>query len=200
MRWAKRANPELPEDDVRNPLDEQALSKATEFSRELAVKVAAGQRRLAAQGFRLGGMPGYGLRRMLISEDGSRRQVLRRGERKCLASDRVVLVPGPKRVECIRTIFDLAANDSKIVSANSSGAQSQKGKICRQRIVETSCIYNTLKNEKYIGSNIWAKSCRSFNTRTHRLPKDEWTPRRAQWSSGRPLVLSMCRSNCSEAN
>ena len=87
---------------------------AAEFSRELATKVYAGQRRIAAQGFRLGGMPGYGLRRMLISSDGRRRQILRPSERKNLTSDRVILVPGPKHeVDSIRTIFDLATNQRK---------------------------------------------------------------------------------------
>ena len=41
---------------------------AGEYSRELGVKVLAGLRRLARIGFKQGGLPGYGLRRMLVSQ------------------------------------------------------------------------------------------------------------------------------------
>src|SRR6185437_292765 len=68
---------------------------AGEYSRELGVKVFAGQKRLAALGFKQGGQPGYGLTRLLVSSDRMPKQHLGTGERKCLADDRVVLVPGP---------------------------------------------------------------------------------------------------------
>jgi len=45
---------------------------AAEYSRELGVRVSAGQRRLALLGFRVVGMAGYGLRRMMVSPDGRR--------------------------------------------------------------------------------------------------------------------------------
>jgi hypothetical protein len=38
-----------------------------DFSRELGIGVLAGQKRLACLGFKQAGLPGYGLRRMLIS-------------------------------------------------------------------------------------------------------------------------------------
>ena len=59
-------------------------SMAAEFSRELAVKVFAGQRRLARQGFRGCGTAGFGLRRMMVSADGSRRLILNTGEPKAI--------------------------------------------------------------------------------------------------------------------
>src|SRR6202521_323165 len=65
---------------------------AAEFSRELSVKVLAGQERLARLGFKQGGAPGYGLRRMLISAAGVPKQELASGERKSIATDRVILV------------------------------------------------------------------------------------------------------------
>src|SRR6202047_750262 len=50
---------------------------AAEYSRELGTKVSAGQRRVAALGFRVVGAAGYGLRRMIVSSDGRRRLLLR---------------------------------------------------------------------------------------------------------------------------
>lgn len=68
---------------------------AGDYSRELSVKVHVGQSRLARLGFRLGGYAGYGLRRLLIGQDGTMRCTLEAGEWKGIASDRVVLAPGP---------------------------------------------------------------------------------------------------------
>jgi len=81
---------------------------AGEYSRELGVKVWAGQARLARLGFKQGGHPGYGMRRMLVSSSGEPKQLLSDGERKSIATDRVVLVPGPDHeVEIVRTIYEM---------------------------------------------------------------------------------------------
>lgn len=49
---------------------------AAEYSRELGVKVLAGQQRIALLGFRAVGMAAFGLRRMMVSPDGRRKLVL----------------------------------------------------------------------------------------------------------------------------
>src|SRR5262249_30728543 len=64
---------------------------AAESSRELSSKVFKGQCRLIELGYRQGGMPGYGLRRMLINHAGEQKGTLARGERKSLQTDRVIL-------------------------------------------------------------------------------------------------------------
>src|SRR5450759_3957529 len=68
---------------------------AGEYSRELSVKVFTGQCRLIELGFRQGGSPGYGLRRMLRDQSGESKGTLNRGEQKSIQTDRVILVPGP---------------------------------------------------------------------------------------------------------
>lgn len=52
---------------------------AGEYSRELSVKVFAGQCRLIELGYRQGGPAGFGLRRFLIGEGGTRKGELGRG-------------------------------------------------------------------------------------------------------------------------
>ena len=64
---------------------------AAEYLRELSVRVHAGQCRLAAKGFKNGGCPGLGLRRVLLDASGNRKMILAEGERKSLATDRVSL-------------------------------------------------------------------------------------------------------------
>lgn len=79
---------------------------AGEYSRELSVKVFAGQCRLIELGFRQGGPAGFGLRRLMIDETKAPKGLLRRGDRKSLQTDRVVLVPGPKEeLEIVRDHF-----------------------------------------------------------------------------------------------
>src|SRR5450631_1513956 len=79
---------------------------AGEYSRELSAKVFAGQCRLIEMGYRQGGPAGYGLRRVLIDEQGQQKAELKRGEHKSLQTDRVILVPGPDdEVENVRWIY-----------------------------------------------------------------------------------------------
>src|SRR5258708_1872611 len=70
---------------------------AGEYSRELGVKVLAGQRKIASLGYKIGGRRNFGMQRMLISSDGQPKQLLGDGERKYIISERVILVPGPPR-------------------------------------------------------------------------------------------------------
>jgi len=55
---------------------------AGEYSRELSVKVFAGQCRLIELGFRQGGPAGYGLRRQLVDRDGKEKTSISKGRTK----------------------------------------------------------------------------------------------------------------------
>jgi DNA invertase Pin-like site-specific DNA recombinase len=60
---------------------------AGEYSRELGVKILAGQKHLAHLGFKQGWLPGYGLRRMLVSSTRVPKQAMGFGDRKSIATD-----------------------------------------------------------------------------------------------------------------
>ena len=52
-------------------------------------------------------MAGFGLRRMLLDEAGSPKQELAMGQQKSLLTERVILVPGPKKErEIVLWIYD----------------------------------------------------------------------------------------------
>ncbi len=90
---------------------------AGEYSRELSVKVFAGQKRLTLLGFKQGGQAGYGLRRMLVSPSGAPKQELAFGEYKSLATDRVILVPGPQHeIETVREIYRMLVSEKWLVA------------------------------------------------------------------------------------
>lgn len=55
---------------------------AGEYSRELGSKVSAGLRRLATLGLKVGGNPGYGLRRTIVAANRVPKHRLNRGEAK----------------------------------------------------------------------------------------------------------------------
>src|ERR1700674_3933956 len=79
---------------------------AGEYSRELSAKVFAGQCRLIEIGYRQGGPAGYGLRRMLVDQNGVHKGQLAPGEHKSSQTDRVILVPGvPVEIETVRWMY-----------------------------------------------------------------------------------------------
>ena len=106
---------------------------AGEYSRELSVKVFTGQARMVELGFRQGGPAGYGLRRQLVGSDGTIRHILKLGERKSIQSDRVRLIPGPrKELKIVREIFHLFTVERKsereiVEMLNSRGVRSESG-------------------------------------------------------------------------
>ena len=107
---------------------------AAEYSRELSEKVFAGKRRLIELGFCQGGSAGIGLRRCLIDAFGNRKGLLAVGEYKSIASDRVILVPGPpEEVAIVQRIYrDYLERDmgSEAIAAalNREGVRSESGR------------------------------------------------------------------------
>ena len=92
---------------------------AGEYSRELSVKVFAGQSRLIELGYRQGGPPGYGLRRSLIDQAGTSKGELARGEHKSIQTDRVVLVPGPpEEIDTVRWMYRSFVDGGKARARN----------------------------------------------------------------------------------
>ena len=148
---------------------------AAEFSRELGVKVINAKKRLAQLGFRMGAMPGYGLRRMMISSDRKQKQRLKTGDYKNLTTDRVLLVPGPrKEVECVRAIYKMALrkgmNFSRIARRlNKAGISYVNG-----RRWTCSAVGRILRNPKYTGCNTWNRSSRKLHTKLVSVPPDQW--------------------------
>jgi DNA invertase Pin-like site-specific DNA recombinase len=141
---------------------------AGEYSRELSVKVFAGQCRLVENGFRQGGPAGYGLRRLLIDESRNPKGELGRGDRKSLQTDRVVLTPGPteeiKHVHRIYSMFVEEGRSERDIATllNQRGILSDFG-----RPWTRASIHQILTNEKYIGNNVFNRV--SYKLKQHRV-------------------------------
>ncbi len=138
-----------------------------------AFSVAA-ECRLVEKGYRQGGMAGYGLRRLLIDENGEPKAELAIGERKSLQTDRVILVPGPQEeVEVVRRIYgifvELGLGEAEIAARlNREGILTDLG-----RPWTRGTVHQVLTNPKYIGDNVFnrvsfkLKMRRVVNTREH---------------------------------
>jgi DNA invertase Pin-like site-specific DNA recombinase len=148
---------------------------AGEYSRELGVKVLAGLRRLAGLGFKQGGLPGYGLRRMLLSADGHPRQVLEFGERKSLVTERVTLVPGPAaEVAVVCEIYRLFLEDKLSVMAIARHLNRKRIPYAEGLPWTHHIIQQILWHPKYSGCNVFGRTSQKLGTRSIQVPESHW--------------------------
>jgi DNA invertase Pin-like site-specific DNA recombinase len=148
---------------------------AGEFSRELGVKVLAGHKRLASLGFRQGGTPGYGLRRMLISASGTLKHELRTGERKSITTDRVILVPGPSNeVQVVRDIFQMLVYGE--LSTNAIADKLNRLGVAYIYGSKWNCnaVGAVLRTPKYSGCHVYGRTSVRLSTPRVKIPRSEW--------------------------
>lgn len=148
---------------------------AGEYSRELSVKVFAGQANLIGLGFRQGGAPGFGLRRMLVDQSGAPKGELARCQHKSIATDRIILVPGPDdEIAIVREIYsdfaDHGRSEREIAEhLNGRGVLSDLG-----RRWTRGTIHEILINEKYIGNNVWGRTSFKLKRKHVRNSQSDW--------------------------
>ncbi len=149
---------------------------AGEYSRELGVKIFAAQKRLAALGYRQGGSPGYGLGRLLISADGKPKQIISDGERKSIANDRVIQVPGPpEEVACVHEIYRLFLVEKMSFTAIAAELE-RRGILNRGRTHwDPRAVHHILTHPKYVGCNVYGRSSMRLYTPRQEVPRSEWT-------------------------
>lgn len=157
---------------------------AGEYSRELSSKVFAGQCRLIELGYRQGGPAGFGLRRVLVDQQGLVKGVLARGEHKSLQTDRVILMPGPDdEIAVINAIYrwfiDEGLTELQIAARlNAQGVMTDLGRAWTRATVN-----EVLTNEKYIGNNVFNRI--SFKLKKARVvnPSEMWIRREAAFEA-----------------
>jgi DNA invertase Pin-like site-specific DNA recombinase len=147
---------------------------AGEYLRELSAKVFAGQCRIARSGFKIGGKAGYGLRRLLVSRDGTPKQILADGERKSLASDRVVYVAGPaEEVAIVREIYSWFLEEEKSAPAIAQRLN-ERGVRCGKTGWSRWAINTILNHPKYAGCVVFNQTSRRLGAKNTRNPPDQW--------------------------
>lgn len=161
---------------------------AAEYSRDLSTKVFEGSKRVSQLGFRVGGVPGYGLRRLLVSKDGHRKQELAYGESKNIKDDRVILIPGPEEeVNCIREIFRMYVEKQKqpITIAEELNRRGVKYTGLRRTVWYSGAISRILGDLKYAGHSVYGKRSQRLRTPNITIPRDQWIITPHAWT---PLI------------
>lgn len=148
---------------------------AGEYSRELSVKVFAGQARLIELGYRQGGPAGYGLRRQLVDQRGEAKAVLARGEHKSLQTDRVVLVLGPEaEQQVVRDIYRAFVEDGRSEREIADQLNRREVRMDAERPWTRGAVHQVLINEKYIGNNVWNRTSFKLKQERCRNPVEQW--------------------------
>jgi len=112
---------------------------------------------------------------MLISADAVPRQQLSTGERKSIATDRVVLVPGPaSEVFWVREIYRLFISGNKTfvgiaAELDQRGAPFLKGKNWSDHAVK-----RILTHPKYKGTAIYNRTTERLCSKSRKVPESEW--------------------------
>jgi hypothetical protein len=159
---------------------------AGEYSRELSVKVFQGQGHLIELGFRQGGPAGYGLRRLLVDQDCAAKELLARGQRKSLQTDRVILVPGPEtEIAIVREIYDLFTRENKTEQQIADLLNNRGVRTDLDREWTRSTIQQILKNPKYIGDNVFNRTSFKLKQKHVRNPPEMWIRRNGAFT---PIV------------
>jgi Recombinase len=121
----------------------------------------------------VGAEPGYGYRRLMISASGKRKQIMQSGEYKSLTTDRVILVPGPRReVLTVRLMFDMASEGcgpTEIARELNRRHISYHGKLW-----EPQNIWDILTNLKYAGWNVWNRGSEHLQKTRTANPQTDW--------------------------
>ncbi|MCA1414482.1 recombinase family protein [Bradyrhizobium sp. NBAIM20] len=151
---------------------------AADYSKQLSKKVFLGQSHVVTLGYWRGGPAGYGLRRMLLDENGKPKDVLEYGERKNLKSQRTVLVPGPaSEQKVVRRIFRAFVDGMKSRTQiagelNADGIPNARGKPWTSLTIS-----NTLKNEAYAGHLVFNRRSQKLGEKQVINPPEMWIRR-----------------------
>ena len=148
---------------------------AGEYSRELSVKVRAGLFRLVSLGYKAGGSAPYGLRRQLLDTAGKPKQILEYGDRKSLANERVILVPGPPdEIATLQQIFCYFADEHHSPCWIAARLNREQIPYMRGASWKDGTVRNILEDLHYIGLNVWGRTTEYLSGPVKRLPLAQW--------------------------
>lgn len=148
---------------------------AGEFSRELSIKVFAGQSRVVTRGFRIGSTPGFGLRRVLVDENRDVKMDLNFGERKSIQGQHTILALGdPKEVATVRRVYDLFLDANKTLNEIARILNAEKSVSASGYPWYWHSVRDLLSNEKYMGNSVYNRTSKKLGSPYKRNPTNEW--------------------------
>src|SRR5713101_9518691 len=120
-------------------------------------------------------MPGYGLRRPLVSANKEPKYGLSFGERKSIATDRVILVPGPpQELQHVRDIYRMLTVEHRSVNWI-AGELNRKGvPYVNGGNWDSLAVYTVLTHPKYMGCHVFGRTAARLSTPKVNRPTSEW--------------------------
>ena len=148
---------------------------AAEYSRQLSDKVFYGCVKVSEQGYSAGGTAVYGMARQLLDVNKEPIRILKTGEHKQIANERVTFTPKEdETTETVREIFNLFVKERYLIPdiaarLNQKGILSANGKRW-----DKSKVIKILTDETYIGTRIYNKTWGRLKQKSHKNPRSEW--------------------------
>jgi len=151
---------------------------AAEFSRELSEKTTSAMSQMVRDGLWPGAMPGYGLRRLLASNDRTPKCQMKFGERKNLRADHTLIVPGPpEEVATVKEMFRLYTQEKKSF-LHIAGRLNTLGipRVCNESSGPWTyqAVRQIVLNSKYTGSLIWGRYTQKLRSHYRPVPRENW--------------------------
>ncbi|RUU82752.1 recombinase family protein [Mesorhizobium sp. M7A.F.Ca.MR.362.00.0.0] len=149
---------------------------AGEYSRELSAKISRAQIQQARLGFKQGGPVPYGVRRLLVTKDGTPRFLLGPGEQKGLSTDRVVVVPGPpEEIRTVRRIFRMFVDQKRSMLSIVKILNSELVPSTDGLDWATSRVRTVLGSELMIGYYVYNRTTQKMMGTLKHNPSHLWT-------------------------
>ncbi len=150
------------------------FTMASDYSRLLSNKVFLGSVKVSEQGYSAGGYPPYGYERVLLDEQRTRVQTLKRGVHKELSNQRVTFEPAQTgEALVVNRIFSEFTNgafpEDLADELNAEEIPTATGKTWAKE-----GIIRILTNETYTGTRIYNKSWGRLKEKRHANPQQQW--------------------------
>lgn len=148
---------------------------AADYSRQLSSKVFYGCVKVSQDGYSSGGRPCYGMARLLLDANKQPVRVLKKGEHKQIANERITFVPlNDDTTNVVKEIFKLFTEEeigfsSIVETLNTRGVSSANGKLWNRHK-----ILRILTNEVYVGTRVYNKTWNRLRQGKRNNPQSEW--------------------------
>ena len=149
--------------------------RAAQYSKELSDKVFRGCVKISEQGYWAGGVPPFGMQRLLLSETREPLQTLASGERKSIQNQRVTLAAGDEReIETIRRIFREFTEGGRPEQTIADGLNGDGITSPRGGAWDSGKIRHVLTYELYMGTLVYNRTTSKLKTPTKVNPPEKW--------------------------
>ena len=121
---------------------------------------------------------------MMLSAGGKPKQQLHAGEYKGLTTDRITLVPGPKKeLQCVRDIYEMVLHKRKTCSEIARDLNRRCVPYVGGRSWSYSSVYGVLTNPKYTGCNTWNRTSQRLHGPHIYLASQHWISKPGAFTS-----------------